>query len=85
MTDDPRLPEPTATCPHCEGVGKVFADHRAVGAQMRRMRVDKGLDAKEVAMRMRLSPQYVNDLEHGRRDWTLSLARRYWAALGVTP
>ncbi len=83
MTDDPRLPELTAICPHCEGAGKVFADHAAVGASQRRRREAKGLEAKELAARMGISAQYLSDLERGKRPWSLSLVRRYWAALEV--
>ncbi len=81
MSMDPQLPEPTATCPHCEGVGKVFDDHRAVGQEMRRRREAKGLPRWDLATRMGYSDVYLDRLEAGKEPWTLSLVRRYWVAL----
>lgn len=67
MSDAIRKP-----CPHCGGTGEVWYDERA-GALLRGMRERTGLTAKDVAARLGISPQYLSDLERGRRRWTPAL------------
>lgn len=54
------------TCPSCDGVGTV-PNSVNYGADIRRRRNEKGLSLATVADKVEISPQYLCDLELGRR------------------
>lgn len=55
-------------CPHCDGYGQIV-DNAAMGAWVRERRERRGFLAIDLAKRLDISPQYLNDLENGRRRW----------------
>jgi ribosome-binding protein aMBF1 (putative translation factor) len=59
-------------------------DHAALGHKMRQEREGRGIAQSEVASYMKLSQQYVSDLELGRRPWTPKLIERYLKAVEWT-
>lgn len=67
-------------CGACGGTGRV-ADPRAVGAELRQLRVAAGLTLRAVARELGLSAPYICDLEHGRRRWSPELKQRYLRAV----
>ena len=56
-------------------------DHIATGKQFRLAREELSLTIKELAERVELAPQYVADLEAGRRNWRQELADQFTGAL----
>lgn len=69
-------------CSYCKGSGKEL-DPVSVGADMRKLRLSKGLIQEEVGKRMGLSKQHVCALEFGNRNWSDALIARYKKACGV--
>lgn len=77
-----RNPE-LAFCPHCQGTGRAGAfDDATIGLSVSAIRRRHDLTAKDVATVLGCSPQYLSDLERGRRAWSLDLVRRYKQAVG---
>ena len=70
-------------CPHCGGTG-LIQDPVAVGQEFRALRVKAKLSAAEVARRIGVTPQYVCDLELGRRHWPHKQMEAYRMALKPT-
>lgn len=66
----------TKRCRCCEGTGKEL-DHKAVGVEMRNLRLSRKLSQAHVARRMGYSPPYVCDLEIGHRNWTEEKIEQY--------
>lgn len=66
----------TKSCHCCEGSGKEF-DHRAVGAEMRKLRLSRRVSQSEIARRLGFTPPYICDLEQGDRNWRLELIVAY--------
>lgn len=68
-----------------EPIGCIFClrevDHAALGHKMRQEREGMGMTQTEVAREMKVTRPYVCDLEHGKRNWTASMAKRYLAAV----
>lgn len=58
---------------------------RDVGSMIRRMREGMGLNQKQFAAKVGLSPQYVNDLERNRRGAPHATAERILDALEAPP
>lgn len=57
-------------CRHCEGSGRSSdIDHQSAGLWIWGYRKRAGLTLREVARRLGCSVAYLNDLEHGRRNW----------------
>ena len=52
-------------------------DHEAL--KMKRLRAGKA--ANKVAIAMGISPQYLSDLEQGRRDWDADKLQKFEKAL----
>lgn len=67
-------------CKHCDGTGNV--PPRNTGRQLIKERERIGASMRLVAALMRLSPTYLCDLEHDRRDWTWERVSAYRWALG---
>jgi predicted transcriptional regulator len=63
-------------CPKCGGHGKVF-DDRVQGFILRMEREAQGVTQKGLASQMGVSPQYLCDLEQGRREWNAALIEKY--------
>lgn len=53
-------------CDHCCGTG-VEMSNVSVGRMLAKIREDSGVTQKEVAEKMKISGQFLNDLERGRR------------------
>lgn len=66
-------------CDACAGTGKVPA--LTAGEQLRAFRLDKGVSLRRLATAMNISPQYLADLELGRRNLSRALAEDYQVAL----
>lgn len=64
-------------CEFCRGE----ADHKAIGLRMTLEREKMGMAQAELGREMNLSPTYICDLEHGRRNWTPQMIERYLAAV----
>jgi len=67
-------------CRCCGGSGKELND-KIVGAQMRELRMQRGIAQAEVARRIGYRPPYICDLEAGKRRWSNSLIERYLEAI----
>ena len=67
-------------CQNCFGTG-YEPDQAVVGRKMRKLRVKSGFQIAPLAHAMGISPSYLSDLERGRRDWTLTLRKRFTAAV----
>jgi predicted transcriptional regulator len=67
-------------CKRCGGTG-VEPDQKAIAAKMRLHRQRAGVTAKAVARRMKLTPAFICDLEHARRDWRLPTMEHYMDAI----
>lgn len=59
-------------CDKCWGTGKVI-DHRDLGRRVRRIRRDRGLSLKALAMELGVSSGFLSLLESGKRRWTQDL------------
>jgi predicted transcriptional regulator len=70
----------TKACRCCGGNGREL-DHRAVGKEMRRRRIQAGISQTAMAKRMKVTGAYVCDLEVGSRNWRQELVDRYMKAL----
>lgn len=69
-------------CPHCRGTGRVsIVTDALIGSSARARRQNHKITARQVARVMGVSPQYVSDLERGRRAWTFDLLFRYGEAV----
>lgn len=58
---------------------------RVVGANIRRLRQDRGLTQEEVAFRARIDLTYMGGIERGRRNPSLLVMARIARALSVDP
>ena len=79
----PKKPTPKnfhAKCPHCSGTGKI-PDPKVQGPMMKQERTDADATQIQVATLMKLSPNYICDLESGNRRWTDDLVKSYRNAL----
>ncbi len=79
----PKKPTPKnfhAKCPHCSGTGKI-PDPKVQGPMMKQERTDADATQTQVATLMKLSPNYICDLESGNRRWTDELVKSYRDAL----
>lgn len=56
-----------------------------LGEDLAKRRVKAGLTGRQVAKELGVSPQYLSDLESGRRSWSETLRDRYLVALEVLP
>jgi len=52
------------------------------GAELKSLRVKKGIKATYVAAKLNLSRQYLSMLEADKRGWCVSLTARYLKAIG---
>lgn len=57
---------------------------RTIGALLRTAREDRGLRLVDVAARARLSPQYLSEVERGRKEPSSEVLAALTAALGLT-
>lgn len=64
------------TCEHCGGTGGIPTSASLVAA-----RLDSGKTQKRIADAMGISPQYLCDLENGRRAWNCGLVEEFQRAL----
>lgn len=62
-------------CKHCSGSG---LDNALCGAEVRRWREGAELSLRQLAKRLRFTPSYLSDLEHGRRNWSLAMLHAAW-------
>lgn len=67
-------------CKRCNGSGQE-PDHRALGEVLRMQRKKLRVSLNDVAESMGFKPQYLCDLEHGRRSWNADLIAAYKKAL----
>lgn len=67
-------------CRKCHGTGKE-PDPADTGRQMRKLRERRDVSLRKAAAAMALSPTYLSHLEHGKRDWSDKLIKRYWKAI----
>jgi transcriptional regulator with XRE-family HTH domain len=58
-------------------------NHIATGANVRALRLKKGVCLREVARRLGWSAAYVSDLELGRRGWTVQRVDKVVGAIEV--
>lgn len=56
----------------------------AVGAALRRIRLDRGLTLREVAQAARVSMPYLSEIERGRKEPSSEILAGVCAALGLT-
>ena len=56
---------------------------RQIGTRIKKLRTAQGLSQEALAKRAKISREYVNRLEAGQYDPTVSVARRLAKALGV--
>jgi transcriptional regulator with XRE-family HTH domain len=56
----------------------------AVGAALRRIRLDRGLTLREVAAAARVSMPYLSEIERGRKEPSSEVLAGVCAALGLT-
>jgi len=57
---------------------------KQLGQRLKRLRLAKGLSQEALAVRARITREYVNKLEAGRYDPTISVVQRLAKALKVT-
>ncbi len=67
-------------CDKCNGTGKML-DQSALGTKLRARRKRLGIELTAVAHHMGRTPQFLWDLEYGRRRWTMQLRSKYLEAL----
>jgi transcriptional regulator with XRE-family HTH domain len=58
--------------------------HAAVGAELRRLRVERGLTQEGVAERVGMHRTYLNQIEAGSRNVSLGVLARLSAVLGAS-
>lgn len=56
-----------------------------LGENVRRTREERGLQGKELAQLVNITPGYLSQIETGKSEPTLKVLRRIASALGVTP
>ena len=56
---------------------------RQMGMKLKKLRTEKGLSQAALAMRAKITREYVNKLEAGRHDATVGVLQRLAKALGV--
>ena len=66
----------TKTCPTCDGKG-VIADRAAVGDELQKLRLESGVSLRSVAKRMKISAQFLSQLERKLRNWTPKLEAKF--------
>ncbi len=54
-----------------------------IGSTIRRFRLASGLSQSELARRVEVSPSFLSRVEHGQREPTLSVLRRFAEHLNV--
>jgi transcriptional regulator with XRE-family HTH domain len=59
------------------GLAQIF------GANVRRLRIERGLTQQDLAHRAEISVRFLSSIEHGRENVTLSVIERITVALGV--
>jgi transcriptional regulator with XRE-family HTH domain len=55
------------------------------GANVRRLRKERGLSQEALADEVKLAPTYVGQIERGRRNPTLEVVERFAQVFGVEP
>ena len=55
-------------------------DNVKTGAACRKHRESTGHSLRDVARKMKISPSYLSDLEHGNRNWSHALHARFLTA-----
>ncbi len=63
-------------CKACDGSG-IEPNQRAIGEELRAKRKELRISLNDVAGYTGVTPQFLCDLEHGRRKWTTRLANDY--------
>ena len=58
--------------------------NKKLGANIRRIRLEKGLMQKEFAKKVGLDPAYLSNIEHGKMNVTVLTLEKISKALGVT-
>lgn len=59
-----------ALCKHCGGTG-VEPDQSSLSTAMRGKRRALKFTLAEMAAKLKISPQYLHDMERGRRRWSV--------------
>lgn len=69
------------TCPRCGGIGKVRTPQEqiALGRRLRSKREQVGLSRQQLARSLRVSRQYLADVELGRRTARRRIVEGYQA------
>lgn len=67
---------------HGSNSSQIDQVENAVGARLRELRKERGLSAKEVAARAKVSPAYLSRLENGQISPTVSTLSRIVQAMG---
>lgn len=84
MPPNPNIAKPvkptvgTVNCPTC---GHSMVDPMVEVNSLRLARKLAGRTLVDVAVAMGVSPQYLHDLEHGRRPWRAELLEKYRATV----
>lgn len=73
----------TKSCRCCHGTGEEL-NHKAIGAEMRKLRKSRGLIQKWVADKMGLLKSNLCALEKGQRNWNPELIHAYKKAVTST-
>jgi len=58
---------------------------KRVGANIRRLREEKGLSQEDLGVDARSGRTYVSELERGKRNATVTVVEKFAKVLGVTP
>lgn len=66
----------TIKCQKCKGAGAI-ENPAYVGQFFRKRREAKDIGLRELARRMKISPAYLSELEHGKRRWSKKLKNSF--------
>lgn len=58
---------------------------KRVGANIRRLREEKGLSQEDLGVDAQSGRTYVSELERGKRNATVTVVEKFAKVLGVTP
>ena len=58
---------------------------KRVGANIRRLREEKGLSQEDLGVDAHSGRTYVSELERGKRNATVTVVEKFAKVLGVTP
>lgn len=65
------------TCGCIDGIGRKKSKARDIGLALREAREKSRVSVQDMADAIGKQPQYLRDMEQGKRNWTLRLLRLY--------